>query len=131
MPDHKPTILMVDDDAWDRQLFRTLLEEAGYRVVEASSGKDALHAVLNTRLDLVILDLSMPEMDGLEVLRAAKHMTKPQVIALTGLDPVIGRSMLEAARLLGAAATLDKRRARDLLVLLARKLVSSQDGKPS
>jgi CheY-like chemotaxis protein len=129
MPEtHTPTILMVDDDAWDRQLFRTLLQEAGYRVVEASTGRQALDAIVNTRLDLIILDLSMPEMDGLEVLRAVKDITKPQVIALTGLDPVISRSMLEAARLLGAAATLDKRRARDLLVLLASKLVGGQDG---
>jgi two-component system, chemotaxis family, chemotaxis protein CheY len=123
---HTPTILVVDDDASDRQLFRIILEKAGYAVTEASSGKEALDAILNTRLDLIVLDLSMPEMDGLEILRAARYLPKPKIIAVTGLTPVFSDRMLEAAKMLGATATLDKDQAQDLLVPTVRELLGDQ-----
>jgi two-component system, chemotaxis family, chemotaxis protein CheY len=124
--DHRRTILVVDDDASDRELFRMILEKAGYAVTEASSGKEALDAIVNTRVDLIVLDISMPEMDGLEVLRAAIHLPKPKIIAVTGLSPVFGDRMLEAAKMLGATATLDKDRAQDLLVPVVRELLGDQ-----
>jgi two-component system, chemotaxis family, chemotaxis protein CheY len=127
---HKPTILVVDDDPLDRDLFRKLLEGAGYAVVEAGSGKEALNAIVNTSLDLIVLDLNMPEMDGLELLRVAKNMPKPKVIAVTGLTPVLSERILEAARLLGAAATLDKFWARDLMVPVVRRLLGDSDREP-
>jgi CheY-like chemotaxis protein len=132
MPEtRKPTILVVDDDPLDRDLFRKLLEGAGYAVVEAGSGREALDAIVDASLDLIVLDLNMPEMDGLELLRVARHMPKPKVIAVTGLNPVLSERILEAARLLGAAATLDKFWARDLLVPVVRRLLGSPDPEPS
>lgn len=127
MPEtHQPVILVVDDNALDRELFKKLLEGAGYAVVEAGSGKEALDAIVNKSLDLIVLDLNMPEMDGLELLRVAKYMPKPKVIAVTGLTPVLSDRILEAARLLGAAATLDKFWAHDLLVPVVRKLLGDR-----
>ncbi len=63
------SILVVDDNPDDRKLFRRMLESAGYSVVESSSGKEALTAVEKTSFRLVTLDLSMPDMDGFDVLR--------------------------------------------------------------
>jgi CheY-like chemotaxis protein len=124
---HRPMILVVDDNPVDRELFRITLERAGYVVIEASSGKEALDAIVNTALDLIVLDLSMPEMDGLEVLRAVKCIPKPKIIAVTGLAPVFSDRMLEAAKFLGATATLDKDRAQDLLVSMVRDLLKDRD----
>lgn len=120
---HRPIILVVDDNRSDRDLLRMILERAGYVVTEASSGQEALDAIVNTRFDLIVLDLSMPDMDGLEVLRAAKYMPKPKIIAVTGLAPIFNYRMLEAAKFLGATATLDKDQAQDLLVPMVRKLL--------
>jgi CheY-like chemotaxis protein len=123
---NRPIILVVDDDSRDRELFRVNLERAGYEVLEADSGHEALDALMNTRVDLTILDLSMPEMDGLEVLRAAQYMPKPKILVVTGLPSVFGNTMLEAARKLGAAATLDKQRAVDLLVPMVGDLLADR-----
>ncbi len=119
----QPIILVVDDDSLDREWLRTILERAGYQVVEARSGHEALETLKKTSVDLTILDLTMPDMDGLEVLRAAKHGPKSKIIVVTGLGYVFGNTMLEAARRLGAAATLDKKEADNRLVAAVRKVL--------
>lgn len=62
------TILVVDDDDAIRMLIEMELAEEGYRVLTASNAKDALEMVQSEDLDLVILDIRMPGMDGLEAL---------------------------------------------------------------
>jgi CheY-like chemotaxis protein len=123
---NQPIILVADDDPRDRELFRVILERGGYKVTEASSGREALEALMGTRVDLTILDLSMPEMDGLEVLQATKYMPKPKILVVTGLGSVFGNAMLEAAKKLGATATLDKQRAADLLVPMVGDLLADR-----
>jgi CheY-like chemotaxis protein len=120
-----PVILVVDDDPLERELFKKRLEGAGYVVVEARSGSQALDVIVNTRLDLIVLDLSMPEMDGLELLRALRHVPKPRIVAVTGLSPILSEKILESARLLGATATMDKSQAVDLLVPTVGELLNS------
>lgn len=63
------TILIADDDAALRELLRAALEAAGYRVVEAADGVEALQLAAHERPDLLILDISMPRLDGWAVLR--------------------------------------------------------------
>jgi CheY-like chemotaxis protein len=123
---NRPIILVVDDDSRDRELFRVILERGGHKVLEANSGQEAPEALMNTRVDLTILDLSMPEMDGLEVLRAAKYMPKPKILVVTGLPSAFGNTMLETARKLGATATLDKQHAVDLLVPMVGDLLADR-----
>ncbi|MEK3719927.1 response regulator transcription factor [Paenibacillus sp. FSL H8-0034] len=68
------TILIVDDDIHIRQLIKVYLRQEGFDVVEAGHGKEALQEMEKTRIDLVILDIMMPEMDGWDLcveLRAA------------------------------------------------------------
>jgi len=62
------TILVVDDEDAIRMLIETELMEEGYRVLTASNAQDALKLVQTEQLDLVILDIRMPGMDGLEAL---------------------------------------------------------------
>ncbi|MDO5399956.1 MAG: response regulator transcription factor [Eubacteriales bacterium] len=59
-------ILVVDDDKHTRMLLRTYLEDAGYRVVTAQNGEDALDVMDAEHIDLVVLDIMMPKMDGYE-----------------------------------------------------------------
>jgi len=65
-------ILVVDDDAGIRELTCLALAGAGYAVVTAASGKEALAVAAGERFDLVLLDINMPAMDGFETLRLLK-----------------------------------------------------------
>ena len=62
------TILIVDDYADNRELLRLMLEQAGYRVLEATGGGEGIHAARSERPDLALVDLSMPGVDGWRVL---------------------------------------------------------------
>jgi len=67
------TILIVDDEPQLRQVIRTQLEEQGYHLVEASSGQEALALAYRVNPDLILLDVIMPDLDGLEVCRILKR----------------------------------------------------------
>jgi len=123
---NRSIILVVDDDPRDRELFRLILKRAGHEVLEADSGRQALQTLMTTRVDLTILDLSMPEMDGLEVLQATKYMAKPKILVVTGLSSAFGDTMLETASKLGATATLDKQHAVDLLLPMVGDLLTDR-----
>jgi DNA-binding response OmpR family regulator len=75
------TILVVDDEEPIRQLLQEELTEAGYKVLTADNARDALDLVQKEALDLVILDIRMPGMDGLEAL--------PRILGLKEGLPVI------------------------------------------
>ncbi len=68
-------ILVADDDSAIRQLLRTLLEEGGYGVEEATTGQEALDGLKSGTYDLVLLDMRMPDMTGIEVLKQLREKT--------------------------------------------------------
>ncbi len=68
------TILVVDDAAFMRMMIRDILAREGYAIQEAVNGRDALEKYRESRPDLVTLDITMPEMDGIEALRAIKEI---------------------------------------------------------
>ncbi len=68
-----PLVLVVDDDAAHRLMLTTLLEEWGYRALEAEDGAAALEVVHKGPVDLVLMDMRMPRMDGIEATRAISH----------------------------------------------------------
>ena len=80
--DRRP-ILVVDDDVKIVRLVRTYLERAGYRVVEATDGRSALAAITLEMPILVVLDVMLPEVDGLAVLRAVRRTDRTPVIILS------------------------------------------------
>jgi DNA-binding response OmpR family regulator len=105
----KPTtILIADDETNIRLMLRTTLETSGYQVCEAVDGLDALRFIDRQTPDLMILDLSMPEIDGLAVLQQLKGVRpekKPRVIVLTAYGSVA--TAVKATRL-GAMDFLEK-----------------------
>jgi DNA-binding response OmpR family regulator len=73
-------ILVVDDSSLVRELVRTLLERAGHEVVEAADGSDGLRRLYAERPDLVVLDVSMPELDGWEALKRLRELSDVPVL---------------------------------------------------
>jgi CheY-like chemotaxis protein len=101
-------ILVVDDDTQVRIWLRTILEDKGYQVEEASDGLEALVFLERTEPALVVLDLFMPNMDGAEVilhLRSNPHSVK--ILAISG-QLFNGYSMCGTAKVLGAHDALAK-----------------------
>jgi len=83
MRDSKRPILVVDDDAKIVHLVRTYLERDGYRVVEASNGRAALAAIALEAPALVVLDVMLPEVDGLSIVRAVRRTDRTPIIMLS------------------------------------------------
>jgi len=80
-------VLVVDDDVRIRRLYRMELEEAGFQVATAGSGTEAIEKFEAERPQVVTLDILMPDMDGLEVLRALKRRNaSTPVIISTAFD---------------------------------------------
>ena len=77
------TILIVEDDEGNRLLVRRVLEEQGHRVLEADDGPSALHAAAHHHIDLVVLDLGLPGLDGLGVLGRIRETKALPVLLLT------------------------------------------------
>jgi two-component system KDP operon response regulator KdpE len=79
----QPDILIVDDEVQIRRLLRLTLEAAGYRVREAATGSLGLNEAAVTRPDAVILDLSLPDQSGLDVLRRLREWSQLPVLILS------------------------------------------------
>jgi DNA-binding response OmpR family regulator len=80
------TILVVDDEPKIIQIARDYLEHAGFSALEARDGRTALAVVRAEKPDLVILDLGLPDMDGLDVCRAVRKDSNVPIIMLTARD---------------------------------------------
>lgn len=83
MDNSKPSILIIDDEAQIRRFLQISLEASGYRVHEAVTGADGLVQATMTRPDLIILDLGLPDQDGLSVLIRLREWTPVPVIVLS------------------------------------------------
>ena len=81
-----PQILVVEDNERNMKLFCDLLQASGYRTLEAPTGERAVELALEHRPDLVLMDIQLPDMDGIEALgrlRADDRFATPPVLALT------------------------------------------------
>jgi DNA-binding response OmpR family regulator len=84
------TILVAEDDKTLRKALVDVLHKKNFITLEAQDGKKALHVALDKKPDLILLDLLMPEIDGIEVLKKIRHNTwwaNVPVIILTNLNP--------------------------------------------
>jgi len=94
MADRAPRILLVDDEHSIQTLLSYPLRKDGYEVVQASDGREALDRFGETSFDLVVLDVMMPRMDGLEACRRLRARSSVPIIMLTAkadeVDKVVG-----------------------------------------
>lgn len=111
-------ILIVDDSESDRVLLQRILERAGHTVLVAEGGEEVVRTHVGTGIDIVITDLQMPQIHGLELITVLRSLTpRPTIVAISST----GEAQLEMARMLGATETLQKPiDARSLIALLDR-----------
>ncbi len=76
-------VLVVDDESAIRRFLRAALSAQGYIVTEAANGREALNAVIASRPDLIILDLGLPDMEGVEITRRLREWSQTPVIILS------------------------------------------------
>ena len=86
MPAKPPKVLVVDDEPQIRVLLRATLARAGYAVAEASSAREALNAKAIDKPDLVLLDLGLPDRDGLELVTALRSEPRSALIVVSARD---------------------------------------------
>ena len=103
------SILIIDDEDSVREMLRRLLERVGHTVYEAADGKTALRMYARNPTDLVITDIYMPEMDGIEFLiRVREAFPEARIIALSGGSFISKEEVLRDAAQLGAVGILEK-----------------------
>jgi two-component system response regulator (stage 0 sporulation protein F) len=101
------TILIIDDEETIRVLLRSALEAEGYEITEASNGREGLDLYRHRMTDLVITDILMPEMNGLDMLlELTREFLHAKVIAISGAGG--DKNVLDVAKLLGARQTFEK-----------------------
>jgi two-component system OmpR family response regulator len=86
-----PTILVVDDDPHLREVVRYALARQGFTVFEATNGLEALQRVAAAQPDLVVLDVVMPELDGIETCRRLRQSSRVPIVFLSSRDEELDR----------------------------------------
>ena len=106
MPTLAPSILITDDDLAFRETLQTVFEPQGFRTLTAGDGEEAVEIVRTHEVHLVLLDMHMPKLTGLETIRRLKQLRSmlPCILMSADLDDVI----VEQARLLRAFSVLSK-----------------------
>jgi len=117
-------ILIVDDEPSVRAVLREALSSAGYEVLEAADGKEALEIFAQSQPALVVTDLVLPEKEGIEVIRTIrKERPEVGIIAISG---AFEGKMLRSAELLGADEALTKPFSPERLIEAARRVLTSR-----
>lgn len=116
-------ILTVDDSASVRQMVSFTLRKAGYEVVEAVDGKDGLGKVGGGKLDLIITDLNMPNMDGIEMISIIRKLPGYSFVPILMLTTESQAEKKDAGRKAGATGWIVKPFNADQLIAVVQKLV--------
>jgi DNA-binding response OmpR family regulator len=125
----RPLVLVIDDDTDTVKLVTMTIQKAGYRVQNATSGSEGLKLLDSVSPDVIVLDMMMPLMSGLEVMRSlkAKFPWPPPVIVFTAKGQIEDKvEGMEA----GAFRYLVKPVSRELLLDAIREAVSEKRGRP-
>ena len=102
-------ILVIDDDEQIRKLFRSVLEREGYEVQDAPDGKQGILKYRENPADLIIMDIIMPEKEGLEAIMELKRdFREVKIIAISGGGQIRAEDYLMIAKNMGAMQSLSK-----------------------
>lgn len=109
-------VLLIDDEPMVRKIVRKMLERQGHAVVEAENGRVGLAELRKSPFDLVVTDIVMPEVEGLEVLMNVRQdYPSLPVVVMSGTGHALALRSLDLASKLGATAILQKPFASDAL----------------
>jgi CheY-like chemotaxis protein len=126
------SILIVDDDPTVRLIARELLRDGDHAIVEAADGDLAMAVIQAVPLDLIVLDLLMPNKDGLEVLRHVKaHYPHIRILAVSSGGRIGAVSYLETARVFGADEVMMKPLRLDSFANVVEALLQAPAGRDS
>lgn len=101
-------ILVVDDSETVRQVLQLTLSKAGFEVVEAEDGVDALSKLSNESVDMIVTDLNMPNMDGLELIRKVREEGSYRFTPIVMLTTESSEEKKQAGRAAGASGWIVK-----------------------
>lgn len=121
-----PTVLLVDDDETIRESLSWRLENLGYRVLAAALGREALQLARQETLDAVILDLCLPDMDGLGVCRMLTEERRTSDVPVIVLSAVDDRDIVQRCRASGGQFFLAKPFDLNVLVAILEQAVSDR-----
>jgi two-component system, chemotaxis family, chemotaxis protein CheY len=102
------SILTVDDSASIRQMVSFALKGAGYEVVEATDGQEALDIARTRRFDLVVTDMNMPNMDGISLIRELRSLSEFRFTPILMLTTESGADKKQAGKAAGATGWIVK-----------------------
>lgn len=117
------TILIVDDSASLRQVVAIALKTAGYDVTEASDGRDALAKLNGQKINLIISDLNMPNMDGISLVKAVKQLPNYRFTPIIMLTTESQQQKKTEGQLAGAKAWVTKPFQPEQLIAAVGKLI--------
>lgn len=121
------TVLVIDDEPSLRRTLRNALEEAGYRVVEAGDGSEGLTQFACEHPDLVLMDIIMPTMEGIEtILELRKRKIATPIIAMSGGGRIDATDVLKMAGKCGTEMTLTKPFRMSEMLTAVRSLLPEQ-----
>ncbi|MEA1647995.1 response regulator [Nitrospirillum sp. BR 11164] len=119
------TVLSVDDSSSVRQMVKLTLTGAGYTVVQASDGAEGLAKAKDTAVDLVVTDLNMPVMNGLDLIRALRQLPAYRGVPILFLTTESDADMKQAAKAAGATGWITKPFQQEQLVAVVRKVLGA------
>ena len=117
------TIMIVDDSASLRQVVKIALTNARYEVIEAVDGKDALAKLAGKRVDLIISDVNMPNMDGISLVKAVKQNPQQRFTPIIMLTTEGAEEKKREGQAAGAKAWVVKPFQPDQLLMAVSKLI--------
>ncbi|MBI3351477.1 MAG: response regulator [Nitrospirae bacterium] len=101
-------ILAVDDSKSIREMVASILQSAGFEVIEAVDGKDGLEKARQKKVDLILTDQNMPNMDGLALIKALRSLTEYKLVPISMLTTESGDIMKHLGKTMGATGWLVK-----------------------
>jgi CheY-like chemotaxis protein len=126
---NNPLVLVVDDFLDAREMYAQYFEFSGYRVAEASSGAEAVDKAIELSPQIILMDLSMPGMDGWEATRRLKADTRTQHIPIIALTGHALTGFQQSAQQAGCDAFVTKPCLPDALVAEVERLLASPNAR--
>ena len=117
------TIMTVDDTASMRQMISFTLNSVGHKVIEAADGKEALDLAHENKVDLVIADINMPNMDGIELVRSLRNLQDYKLTPILMLTTESQTAKRQEGKSAGATGWIVKPFNPDQLVAIVNKVV--------